>query len=264
MPVAATKSQRDFARGVWRGDGDDGYTGKVAFSGGTPVPDPALPETYHKLPDPLKQTLAKSHQEYVKGWPGRPFADYINDLDSGGHLAVIRDVHARCTKEPKLWPFLQAVIGPWTYAAGHNISQGFNFLCDKPDELLKALRGSSFFCEDDPTTTVHGPRDCFRELISGGSGLHVCVVRPASRQTHHHDIHIDKFQTVCARKADGSCDYQYLNTNFVNHMKDVVPWFLTDVAPKKIEEATKAVGKAAGEALRDYGERESKGHGPKW
>ena len=70
---------------------------------------------------------------------------------------------------------------------GHNISQGFNFLCDKPDDLLKLLRGSSLFCEDDPTTTVHGPRDCFREIITAGSGLHVCVVRPASRQTHHHD-----------------------------------------------------------------------------
>jgi hypothetical protein len=55
-----------------------------------------------------------------------------------------------------------------------------------------------------------------------------------------------------------------LNTNFVNHMKDVVPWFLTEVVPKKIEEAAKVVGKAAGEAARDYGERESKGHGPKW
>ena len=226
--------------------------------------NPVLPETYNKLPDPLKQTLAKSHQEYVKGWPGRPFVDYVNDLDAGGHLAVIRDVYARCMKEPRLWPFIQAIIGPWTYAAGHNISQGFNFLCDKPDDLLKALRGSSLFCEDDPTTTVHGPRDCFRELITGGSGLHVCVVRPASRLTHRHDIHIDQFETVCARKADGFCDYKYLNTNFVNHMKDVVPWFVTDVAPKKIEEAAKAVGKAAGEAVRDYGERESKGHGPKW
>ena len=99
------------------------------------MPDPALPETYNKLPDPLKQTLAKSHQEYVKGWPGRPFAEYINDLDAGGHLAVIRDVYARCAKESKLWPVIQTVIGPWTYAAGHNISQGFNFLCDKPDDL---------------------------------------------------------------------------------------------------------------------------------
>ena len=215
--------------------------------------DPALPATYDKLPDPLKQTLAKSHREYVKGWPGRLFAEYINDLDAGGHLAVIRDVYARCAKESKLWPFIQTVIGPWTYAAGHNISQGFNFLCDKPDDLLKLLRGSSLFCEDDPTTTVHGPRDCFREIITAGSGLHVCVVRPASRQTHHHDIHIDKFQTVCKRKEDGSCDYQYMNSNFVNHMKDVVPWFLKEVAPKKV-----------GEAVREAGERESKGHGPKW
>jgi hypothetical protein len=39
------------------------------------VADPALPATYDTLPDPLKRTLVKSHQEYVKGWPGRLFAE---------------------------------------------------------------------------------------------------------------------------------------------------------------------------------------------
>lgn len=219
--------------------------------------DPVLPAAYNNLPASLKQTLVQSHQEYVKGWPGRLFVDYINDLDTGGHLTVISAVYARCGKDPKLWPFIQAIIGPWNYAQGHQISQGFNFLCDKPDDLLKLLRGSSLFCEDDPTTTVHGPRDCFRELITSGPGLHVCVVRSSSRSTHRHDIHIDKSQTVCTRQSDGFCDYHYLNTNFINHMKDVVPWFITDVAPKKI-------GEAVGDAVRDYGERESKGHGPKW
>jgi hypothetical protein len=226
--------------------------------------DPTLPATYNNLPDPLKQTLVKSHQEYVKGWPGRLFVDYINDLDSGGHLAVISAVYGRCAKEAKLWPFIQAIIGPWTYPAGHNISQGFNFLCDKPDDLLKLLRGSAQFCEDDPTTTVHGPRDCFREIITAGAGLHVCVVRTAERQTHRHDIHIDKHQTICTRKTDGFCDYHYLNTNFKDHMKDVVPWFLKEVVPQKIEEAAKAVGKAAVEGAKNYGERESKGYGPKY
>lgn len=240
------------------------YTDRVAFAGGTAVADPALPARYNRLPDPLKQTLAISHQEYVKGWPGRPFADYVNDLEAGGHLAVVDDVYARCAKDAKLWPFIRAIIGPWTYAAGHNISQGFNFLCDTPDDLLKLLRGSPLFCEDDPATTVHGPRDCFRELITAGSGLHVCVVRPDARQTHRHDIHIDKHQTICTRKTDGFCEYSYLNTNFLNHMKDVVPWFLTDVVPAKAEEAAKAAAKATGEAARKYGERESRGHGPKY
>ncbi|MGB2682930.1 MAG: hypothetical protein WBE39_16650 [Candidatus Competibacter sp.] len=226
--------------------------------------DPALPETYNQLPDPLKQTLVTSHQEYVKGWPGRPFADYINDLEAGGYLAVISAVHTRCAKDAKLWPFIQTVIGPWNYAQGHDISQGFNFLCDQPEALLKHLRGSSLFCEDDPSTTVHGPRDCFREIVTAGSGLHVCVVRPDARQTHRHDIHIDKHQAVCTRKTDGFCDYHYLNTNFVNHMKDVVPWFLTDVAPKKIREAAKAVGEAAEKAAKGYGERESRRYGPKY
>lgn len=215
--------------------------------------DPVLPASYESLPAALKQTMVKSHQEYVKGWPGRLFADYINDLDAGGHLAVISAIYTRCGKEAKLWPFIQTIIGPWTYDAGHQISQGFNFLCDKPDDLLKLLRGSVLFCEDDPTTTVHGPRDCFRELITSGPGLHVCVVQTSSRQTHRHDIHIDKFQTVCKKQDNGYCDYKYWNGNFVNHMKDVIPWVATEVVPKKI-----------GESVRDFGERESKGHGPKW
>ena len=218
--------------------------------------DPALPANYNKLPDALKQTLVQSHVEYVKGWPGRLFADYINDLESHGGLAVIEAVHTRCRRELKLWPSIQAIVGPWTYAQGHNISQGFNFLCDRPDDLLKLLRGSSVFCEDDPTTTVHGPRDCFRELITAGSGLHVCVVRTASRPTHRHDIHIDRFQAICTRKDNGFCDYQYFNSNFVDHMKDVLPWWLGERA--------KGAGKAVGEALERVGEFQRENRGPKW
>lgn len=218
--------------------------------------DPALPAAYTKLPESLKQTLVQSHVEHVKGWPGRPFADYINDLESHGQLAVIEAVYKRCGKESKLWSFIQAIVGPWNYAQGHDISQGFNFLCNKPDDLLKLMRGSSFFCEDDPATTVHGPRDCFRELVTSGSGLHVCVVRTASRHSHWHDIHIDKYQAVCARKNDGFCDYQYLNSNFVNHMKDVIPWWVGENAKK--------AGKAVGEALERQGEFQRENRGPKW
>ncbi len=218
--------------------------------------DPALSPAYQKLPEPLKNTMVQSHSEYVKGWPGRAFADYIGDLESHGQLAVIEAVYARCLKESKLWPFIKAIVGPWTYAQGHDISQGFNFLCDRPDDLLTLLRGSSRFCEDDPTTTVHGPRDCFRELITSGSGLHVCVVRTASRNSHWHDIHIDKYQAICTRKEDGFCDYHYLNSNFVDHMKDVVPWW--------VGERAKEAGKAVGKALEQVGEFQRENRGPKW
>lgn len=64
--------------------------------------DPALSPAYQKLPEPLKNTMVQSHSEYVKGWPGRAFADYIGDLESHGQLAVIEAVYARCLKESKL------------------------------------------------------------------------------------------------------------------------------------------------------------------
>ncbi|MBK8168696.1 MAG: hypothetical protein IPK64_22335 [bacterium] len=47
-------------------------------------------------------------------------------------------------------------------------------------------------------------------------------------------------------------------------MKDVVPWFLTEVVPAKAEEAAKAAAKATGEATRTFGERELRGRGPKY
>ncbi len=82
-------------------------------------------------------------------------------------------------------------------------------------------------------------RDTFRELIKSGAGLHVCVVQTNSRHSHRHDIHIDKFQTVCTKQKDGYCDYEYFDEQMVNHMKDVVPWWL-------------------GERLKDIGEAMTK------
>jgi len=183
-----------------------------------------LPAPYDTLPAPMQETLVRSHLEFVKGWPGLSLIDYLKMRDSDGILDVIKAIYNRCLIAPGIWLQIDTIVGGWTYAGGNQISQGFNFNCSDPDALLKTVRGSDKFCQDG--VNCHGPRDSFRELITSGAGLHVCVTQPAARNTHKHDIHIDKFQTVCTKQSDGFCDYKYLDSNMVDHMKDVVPWWI--------------------------------------
>lgn len=184
----------------------------------------ALPAPYDTLPLALQETLVRSHVEAEKGWKGLSLADYLKMRKDEGTLDVIKEVYDRCMAVTGLWSFVDNIVGPWTYPAGHNISQGFSFNCSKPEGLLDLLKASSKFCQD--AVNCHGPRDTFRELIKSGPGLHVCVTQAASRSSHLHDIHIDKHQTVCTKQEDGFCNYSYLDKNMYNHMKDVVPWWV--------------------------------------
>jgi hypothetical protein len=184
----------------------------------------SLPTPYDALPLELQETLVRSHFEAEKGWKGLSLEEYLKMRNDEGTLDVIKAVYERCRAIPSLWAHIDSIVGPWTYAAGHDISQGFAFKCAKPEALLDLLKASSKFCRDG--VNCHGPRDTFRELIKSGPGLHVCVTQSASRSSHLHDMHIDKFQTVCTKKSDGYCDYAYLDSNMYNHMKDVVPWWV--------------------------------------
>jgi hypothetical protein len=93
------------------------------------------------------------------------------------------------------------------------------------------------FCQD--TTNVHGKADCFRELIDRGPGLHVCVMQPGYEKgdpdNNFHNIHIDQFQKVCVRQADGKCGYQHLARNSFDHYLDAIPWVLTEWLPTKLK-----------------------------
>jgi len=200
----------------------------------------ALPAPYNTLPIALQDTLVRSHVEAEKGWPGLTLEDYLKDRESTGILDVIKKIYVRCVIYPAVWSHIDSIVGGWTLKTGHNISLGFNFRCSNPDELLKRLRDTAApFCED--TSNVHGPRDTFRELVTSGPGLHVCVTQPASRATEFHDIHIDQFQVVCTKEEDGKCNYKYVRDrdafgNFVGHMSDVIPW-LAEKAMKTVGEA---------------------------
>ena len=203
----------------------------------------ALPAPYASLPAAMQKTLIRSHVLFEKGWPNITLLDYLKLQDKEGILEVIKAVFHRCRIQPSVWLHVDTIVGGWTYAAGNDISQGFEFNSSTPDSLLATLKSSDQFCQDG--SNCHGPRDTFRELVKSGSGLHVCVTQAASRMSHRHDIHIDKFQTICQKQTDGYCDYAYLNDNMYNHMKDVVPWW--------VGERAKDLGKIIGETPPERG-----------
>lgn len=198
-----------------------------------------LPAPFDQMPADLQETLQRSHVEATKGWANLELDFYLNDLQKYGHLDVIKAVYGRCQRYPRIWAFIDCIIGPWTLAGGDNISMGFRFKCAKPDDLLKLMRdGSAPFCED--LFNVHGPRDTFREIIKQGPGLHVCVTIPTHRHLELHDIHIDAYQVVCEKMEDGKCNYvspltgKAARANGIGHLREAIPWSIKNFIKEKI------------------------------
>jgi hypothetical protein len=212
---------------------------------------------YDTLSDALKATIRRTYDEKSTknanfGWQLGFFdvhnkmtiADLLKAMDTRGDLAVLKDIEFRCRCQPGLWAGIRNVLGVWDYAGGHQVSEGFNFTCDDPDALQTLVAGSTKFCKD--KFNVHGPRVSFREMITAGPGLHVCITEKASRgKDYPHDIHIDKFQTLNERTAAGECNTKVLSVGaaeqFGRHMWDVVPWWVGKQADELGEKKDKLI-----------------------
>lgn len=204
------------------------------------------------IPPPLRDTIARTHAQktaannnlaWQLGFVGThrqmTLDELLTRLETSGHLRILREIHGRAARFAGLWDHIHEILNLWDYAAGAGVSQGFKFTCRAPEQLRSFMRSRTTFCEDDPRTAVHGDKDCFRELIQSGPGLHMCVTRPSSYATEDHDLHIDAWQVVCDRKTDGQCDYHYRNVQFFQHLRHAAPW---------------AIGNAAGNASRRVGQ----------
>ena len=215
-----------------------------------------LPSPYDTLPDAMKTVILTTYYEdtvaddnfcWDLGFSSKKekiplsLEQLLDQMRDSGRLGVLKDIYDRSLFLPGLWHSIRTIAGIWTYPQGREISQGFQFVCSNGDRLKDLMdsaarvpnsrfcapgNGPVKFCRDDPTFAEHGNRDCYRELIKSGPGLHVCVTRRADRATLLHDIHIDKFQQVCSPKANGECDYDYANLNSLRHMKDAAPWWI--------------------------------------
>lgn len=235
---------------------------------GTPAAPPVRPNPRPStLPEPVWQTLLRSYDKKTPAnWnlcqalgyhgvderPGVTVNDMVDRLDKNGVLGVILRVYARIENPtesrsfPGIWSNIDVILNGWDVVAGKGVSEGFAYVAKNRMNMsnlfrligpssLGPLRGSGpyagYFCEDDPSTTVHGDRDCFREMIKMGPGLHVCVARqrynPADTATFD-DIHVDVWQVPSTRTAMGRCDYHYATQGFAKHMVDVIPWWVGD------------------------------------
>ncbi|WP_274627284.1 hypothetical protein [Arvimicrobium flavum] len=81
------------------------------------------------------------------------------------------------------------------------------------------------FCKD--ALNVHGERDSWREIVSGGPGLHICVTNATGRALSNEnypasDFHIDEIQQgqFC---SNGTC-IPLINGQTIGHLKTVGPW----------------------------------------
>lgn len=83
----------------------------------------------------------------------------------------------------------------------------------------------SRFCKD--AFNVHGERDSWREIVSSGPGLHICVTNASGRaRTDENypasDFHIDEIQQgqFC---SNGTC-IPLVNGQTIGHLQTVGPW----------------------------------------
>lgn len=94
------------------------------------------------------------------------------------------------------------------------------------NDISKALPVmDSKFCKD--ALNVHGERDSWREIVSAGPGLHICVTDASGRARVDEnypasDFHIDEIQQgqFC---SNGIC-IPVINGQTIGHLKTVGPW----------------------------------------
>ena len=197
-----------------------------AVPAGGLVPPPGAPAG---IPGPLLKTLYYSYARRQAGlpgsdgylanafWGGRP-ADFWQALTQmGTALDVVRRIYTRWTATTVPWAFVDALYNTWS-----GTSDGFDFACHDRPGLEAALNGASAFCEDQVVGGlyhwwVEGTTPCWREIINGSPGLHVCT--GGGRIT----VHIDLHQVVSGTWPGGFCSYDITGSVF-DHFKDLGWW----------------------------------------
>ena len=189
------------------------------------VPPPGAPTG---IPAPLLETLYHSYARRQAGlpgsdqylanafWGGRPTDFWQALTNMGAALDVIRRVYTRWTATTVPWTFVDALYNTWS-----GTSDGFDFACQDRSGLEAALNGASKFCQDHVGGLYHwwveGTTPCWREIIDGSPGLHVCT--GGGRTT----VHIDPHQVVSGTWPGGFCSYN-ISGSVVDHFKDLGWW----------------------------------------
>jgi len=172
---------------------------------------------YVTLPAGLLTTLARSFNERVQGLPNSQHnldngfcwgsckpATLWEALDKFG-VADINSLAEVYERAGGAWKYVHSIQNVWTGS-----SRGFLFTCEDPANFIQYINGSGNLCKDSSIgQSEHQkpkPKECWREVISGSYGLHICLDKGGSVMDN--ELHIDLHQTVRERDAkDGSCTY---------------------------------------------------------
>jgi hypothetical protein len=203
----------------------------------------SLPSTspFAAWPTDLLDKLCRSyvtHDEKVDGWTinslpdafyaGEPadFNEALTRRSCGDNVKAVYDRIISNAAYRRLWNLIDFIFETW-----HTDNYGFNFSVQFPEKHLAwtFLDGSSFFARDVPwmqffhqgpgsmvSKVVVPTHQCWREVVNGSPGLHVCL---KGNSIFENGIHIDPHQIVKGKKGDGTCDYS--TGAIIQHGRDI-------------------------------------------
>ena len=239
----------------------------TAASAPTRSCDLASTSTFSTWSAELIEMLCRSYRSHASGnryldnsfWGGEPssFEEALTRLDGSGQHAV-KWVYDRASKLTGLWSFVQFIHNIWA-----TDSHGFAFTCSDKGAFRAFLDASPSFCRDIPLMMSDhqaiGPAQCWREVVSGTAGLHICIPRDDTLDqgsvAGEANMHIDPNQIAKRKDSDGTCNYSIAGS--IDHGRDVGAGVIRRWTEQKLRE----VGKQLDEAGK-FWKNEPKG--PKW
>jgi len=199
------------------------------------------PSAYNSWPRPLIRMICRSYLAHDTTIFGGTLpaafqwkmeiepADFEEALKRGGADSV-RSVYNRMAFHPPLWAFVDLIYQAYTLP-GH--FDAFDFSVESPGHklaLINFLNSSGRFCRDTPlgqsmhqgnrsllSRLLNPNHTCWREMVRGAPGLHICVEKGAGY--HDNSIHIDPHQVVLMKNLDGTCIYDPIAT--AQHFWDI-------------------------------------------
>jgi hypothetical protein len=145
-------------------------------------------------------------------------ANFDDALDKT-NASFVQVVYDRVSRYAGLWAYVDFVYITW-----HTDNYGFTFSCKDPagrSALVTFLDASAFFCRDTAVMQYYhqdnkgvGPRilhpthQCWREVVNGSPGLHICV---ANSGIYGNEMHVDPNQIVKGKDSDGTCSYDLIS-----------------------------------------------------
>jgi LysM domain len=223
--------------------------------------------TFSAWPAELIRTLCRSYQSHGSEnryldnsfWGGEPsnLEEALARLGGPGQHAV-KWVYDRASKVIGLWSFIRFIHNVWA-----SDSHGFAFTCADKTALRTFLDASPAFCRDIAVMMSDhqalGPNQCWREVVSGTAGLHICIPRgdtlDQTTVAGEANMHIDPKQIVTSKDSDGTCSYSLAGS--IDHGRDVG----AGVIRRWTEQRMKELGERLDEAGK-FWQNEPKG--PKW